>query len=254
MDLGSTYPIVDSEVDCYVKLHCDEGGSSMQYFTGISPDNLGSSLSRTEDSVPIKNDCLITEGIPLKLVGVMLDDALKFAKACHFGQCSQLPSIVHVTSQSQSDGYMIAPFISPETGNVTGCSIGRLQAAKYCAQRGYLLVDEVDDLFIPFHCFMVKVIDLVLESYVVNTDQKCNASLDLWVQCNFSGPESFNVVRNVFNGIIVQLSDYMMFLWSLPQMKLFFNYCCVDDSDRIFIAFIMTFDAFKLYNQHCIWT
>ena len=62
MDLGSSYPIVDSEVDCYVKLQCDEGGSSMQYFTGASPDNLGSSLSRTEDSVPIKNDCLITKG------------------------------------------------------------------------------------------------------------------------------------------------------------------------------------------------
>jgi hypothetical protein len=193
MDLGSTYPIVDSEVDIDVKLHCNEGGSSIQSFSGTSPDNFVNSLSMTEDSVAIKNDCLIKEGIPLGLVGVMLDEALKFAKVCHFGQCSQLPSIVHVTSQSQSDGYMFAPFISPETGNITGCSIGRLQAAKYCTQRGYLLVNEVDDLFIPFHCFMVKVIDLVLESYLVNTIQKCNASLDLWVQCNFSGAESFNV-------------------------------------------------------------
>jgi hypothetical protein len=253
MDLGSSYPIVDSEVDCYVKLHCDEGGSSMQSFGSTSPDNFVNSLPTTEDSVPIKKDSLITKGIPLELVSVMLDEALKFAKACHFGQCSQLPSIVHVTSQSQSDGYMFAPFVSPETGNVTGCSIGRLQAAKYCAQCGYLLVNKVDVLFIPFHCFMVKVIDLVLESYLVNTDQKCNASLDLWVQCNFSGAESFNVVRNVFNGIIVQLSDCMMFLRSLPQMKLFFNYCCVDDSEGIAISFIMAFDAFQLYNQHCIW-
>jgi len=103
MDLGSSYPIVDSEVDCYVKLHCDEGGSSMQSFGSTSPDNFVNSLPTTEDSVPIKKDSLITKGIPLELVSVMLDEALKFAKACHFGQCSQLPSIVHVTSQSQSD-------------------------------------------------------------------------------------------------------------------------------------------------------
>jgi hypothetical protein len=51
----------------------------------------------------------------------------------------------------------------------------------------------------------------------------------------------------------VQLSDCMMFLRSLPQMKLFFNYCCVDDSEGIALSFIMAFDAFQLYNQHCIW-
>ncbi len=56
-------------------------------------------------------------------------------------------------------------------------------------------MDEEDDLFTSFCCFMVKVVDLVLDTYMENEQCKHNAPLDIWKRCNFSGAEAFHDVK-----------------------------------------------------------
>jgi hypothetical protein len=58
----------------------------------------------------------------------MLEKALHFAKACHFGQPSQLPSLLHGSSESNNHGYLTEPFIAPLSGCITCCYLDRLQA------------------------------------------------------------------------------------------------------------------------------
>ena len=66
-------------------------------------------------------------------------------------------------------------------------------------------MDMHADLFQPFHCFMVKVVDLILDSYHAIPNRKVVIELEMWKCCTFVDDESFPTVRTCLRGDIVVL-------------------------------------------------
>jgi hypothetical protein len=79
---------------------------------------------------------------------------------------------------------------------------------QYCIQRRYVLVDEEDDLFVPFHLLICTAISSILESY----EEQCNPftlhniELLIWMKCNFSGLESWNEVRKALQPYVSKIN------------------------------------------------
>ncbi len=67
---------------------------------------------------------------------------------------------------------------------------------QYCSYRRLLIVDEDDDLFIPFHLLMCTAIVSVLESYETtdNPFMAFNKQLLIWKRCSFTGSETWKGV------------------------------------------------------------
>jgi len=65
---------------------------------------------------------------------------------------------------------------------------------QYCISRGYILINEEDHLFKPFHELTVELIHHISDSFYSNPDGKDNRYLSEWLQCDFDGDKSFSVV------------------------------------------------------------
>jgi hypothetical protein len=67
------------------------------------------------------------------------------------------------------------------------------------------------DLFQPFHYFMVKVVDLIFDTYHAIPNRKVVIELE-WKHCTFVGDKSFPTVCTCLKGNVVDLHDYITFL------------------------------------------
>jgi hypothetical protein len=122
---------------------------------------------------------------------------------------------------------------------------------QYCTTRGFIIVDEAYDLFQPFHCFMVRVVDLVLSNYDSTPEASKDCSLELWKECNFDGSELFRHVCETLGENVTTILSYVMYLQSLPHMDLFFTYSYMANQSCVFVNPYMSYEAFEAFNKAC---
>jgi hypothetical protein len=96
---------------------------------------------------------------------------------------------------------------------------------------------------------MVKVIDLVRNSYAAVPNQKVCSELVTWLNYNFEGDENFEFVCLSIGGSMLTLSQYVTYLLSIPNMKYFLTSIVGSYGDGVFVSLLMSFDAFALFNE-----
>jgi hypothetical protein len=96
---------------------------------------------------------------------------------------------------------------------------------------------------------MVKVIDLVRNSYAAVPNQKVCSELVTWLNYNFEGDENFEFVCLSIGGSMLTLSQYVTYLLSIPNMKYFLTSIVGSYGDGVFVSLLMSFDAFASFNE-----
>lgn len=121
---------------------------------------------------------------------------------------------------------------------------------QYCSYRRLLIVDEDDDLFIPFHLLMCTAIVSVLESYETtdNPFMAFNKQLLIWKRCSFTGSETWKEVRCALGSNITNLHQYIRFVMVIPRMKSFLQVIAFEQHDRYVVSLLMSLGCFVKYN------
>jgi hypothetical protein len=65
---------------------------------------------------------------------------------------------------------------------------------QYCISRGYIVINDDDHLFRPFHELAVELIHHISDSFYSNPDGKDKKYLSEWLECDFDGDKPFSVV------------------------------------------------------------
>ena len=120
---------------------------------------------------------------------------------------------------------------------------------QYCIHRHYVLVDEEDDLFVPFHLWICTAISSILESYEEQSNPFTlhNSKLLIWKKCNFSGLESWNEVREALQPYVSKINQYIRFVKVIPTMKMFLKVLSHEDYDRYNLCTQMSLECFMKY-------
>lgn len=113
-----------------------------------------------------------------------------------------------------------------------------------------MLLDEDDDLFVPFHLLMCTAIASVMESYEAekNPFMTHKKQLLIWKRCSFHGSESWKVVRSALGNNVTTLHQYIRFVMIIPGMKTFLKVLGQEEHDRFILCLLMSLDCFMKFN------
>jgi 2-hydroxy-3-keto-5-methylthiopentenyl-1-phosphate phosphatase len=145
---------------------------------------------------------------------------------------------------------MLARYIDPASGKPYDKWLTREQAVQYCTQRGCLLVDETDDLFILFHWTMHNAIQIVFSETMIMDDQGMqvsSTSLQHWSSCSFIGEDSFLEVMDKLGHSMVTIVDYLQFCLDIPFISDFMSFIRPNENKCICVSIHMSFDNFRTY-------
>jgi 2-hydroxy-3-keto-5-methylthiopentenyl-1-phosphate phosphatase len=145
---------------------------------------------------------------------------------------------------------MLARYIDPASGKPYDKGLTREQAVQYCTQRGCLLVDETDDLFILFHWTMHNAIQIVFSETMIMDDQGMqvsSTSLQHWSSCSFIGEDSFLEVMDKVGHSMVTIVDYLQFCLDIPFISDFMSFIRPNENKCICVSIHMSFDNFRTY-------
>ncbi len=122
---------------------------------------------------------------------------------------------------------------------------------QYCIYRRLLIVDEDDDLFVPFHLLMYTAIASVLESYEAkdNPFTSHNSQLLIWQRCNFKGCETWNEVQYALAHYVTNLSQYIVFVMVIPGIKSFLRIIQHEEKKVYIFSTLLSLESFMKYNQ-----
>jgi hypothetical protein len=122
---------------------------------------------------------------------------------------------------------------------------------QYCIYRRMLLLDEDDDLFIPFHLLMCTAIASVLESYEAedNPFLSHNTQLLIWKRCDFKGGETWNEVCFRLSHYVTTLTQYIHFVMVIPGIKSFIRIIQCEEKKVYVFCTLMSIETFMKYNQ-----
>jgi hypothetical protein len=122
---------------------------------------------------------------------------------------------------------------------------------QYCIYRRLLIVDEDDDLFVPFHLLMYTAIASVLESYEAkdNPFTSHNSQLLIWKCFNFKGCETWNDVRCSLAHYVTNLSQYIIFVMVIPGIKSFLRVIQHEEKKVYMFSTLLSLECFMKYNK-----
>jgi hypothetical protein len=122
---------------------------------------------------------------------------------------------------------------------------------QYCIHRRFLLVDEEDELFVPFHLLMCSAISVVMDSYEAqgNPFTLHNSELLIWKKCNFNGSETWSFVCEALRPYVTKLNQYIRFVMVIPSIKSFLKVLHFEDYDRYIVSTLMSLECFMKYNM-----
>jgi len=188
--------------------------------------------------------------IKLQEVTLMFDHALQSAALGNIGVPRDPPPLLQSATHCNESPYAIIPFLNTLDGSMLLHPIDRCSAVKYCTQHGYVLVDTGFDLFQPFHCFMVNVVDCILDCYDACPTSQRIPELEEWKSLNFQGDEGFPRVCLMKGNKSMTVQQYIQFLLKLPHMKLFFQYSFFANNSFALVSFLMSLKSFRSFNNH----
>jgi hypothetical protein len=137
------------------------------------------------------------------------------------------PKLAYTRAKQRYDSYMLARYIDPDSGKPYDKWLTREQAVQYCTQRGCLLVDETDELFIMFHWTMHNAIQIVFSETLTFDDQGMqvsNTSLQHWSSCSFTGEDTFLEVMDKLGNSVVTIAHYVQFCLDILFISDFMSY------------------------------
>jgi len=143
------------------------------------------------------------------------------------------PKLAYTRAKQRYDSYMLARYIDPDSGKPYDKWLTREQAVQYCTQRGCLLVDETDELFIMFHWTMHNAIQIVFSETLTFDDQGMqvsNTSLQHWSFCSFTGEDTFLEVMDKLGNSVVTIAHYVQFCLDILFISDFMSYLQPDEN------------------------
>ncbi len=89
---------------------------------------------------------------------------------------------------------------------------------------GTVIVDQYDDLFVPFHSLMTKALASVWDAYSPeHASPSCNNSnIEVWMGCSFTGDKMYAVVLQKLSSYISNVCNYAQYIYQIPQMSTLF--------------------------------
>jgi hypothetical protein len=182
-----------------------------------------------------------------------------------------------MTICSKEDNYMLAEFSSSNDGHIFTKWLSRVQAIQvsasqqnpfvlsiiylsrylqffffqFCSQSSCILVDDKQDLFVPFHSIIVKAITSVVDActHIMWPKGKYNnLNLRHWLKCDFIGMERFEDVKGKLMPKVCSVVDYFDFILQIHQLNYFI---LVNERNQkyVTVSFNMSFDCFDKFNQ-----
>lgn len=91
----------------------------------------------------------------------------------------------------------------------------------------------------------------VAESYLsdLNPFTLDNSQLLLWINCGFTGKETWVAVKQLLRPRVTRLIDYLRFVLVIPGMKSFLCIIFQQDTDRFILCPLMSLECFMQYNR-----
>jgi hypothetical protein len=113
-----------------------------------------------------------------------------------------------------------------------------------------ILLEEEDDLFVPFHLLICSAISSVLESYEAsdNSFTLHNRELLIWKNFNFNGSELREEVKDALQPYEAQINQYIPLIMVIPGIKSFVKVIGCEENNRYMLCTQMSLKTFMKYN------
>jgi hypothetical protein len=113
-----------------------------------------------------------------------------------------------------------------------------------------ILLEEEDDLFVPFHLLLCSAISSVLESYEAsdNSFTLHNRELLIWKNFSFNGSELWEEVKDALQPYEAQINQYIRLIMVIPGIKSFVKVIGCEENNRYMLCTQMSVKTFMKYN------
>ena len=134
---------------------------------------------------------------------------------------------------------------------MTNISFSTMSSTQYVTAAKCLVIDEQPDLFQPFHSLTVNAMKSVSAacSHMLSSETKSyNRYLRQWLNCEFSGKESFEEVQAKIVPKVTTIGDYIDFICKVTQLRTFL-FVHENNHNYATVSFNMSFETFDKFNQ-----